>query len=184
MITFKNYLNESTLTIYHGDNFGLVNVNQNYARMYGKSSNVQEGIGIYFSNSLDVAKGYGSKLVETTVNTSNLLPSRAIVADKITLNTVVNLLKEIANAYDEFWLLFTDYGYEVSNNSDITNKMYIDLAKLMSDNEIRNFQIELVQASDIEIFVNAWLKIVKKHGTYNKELGFYALMKSNPIKTI
>jgi transcriptional regulator of met regulon len=110
------------------------------------------------------------------VDTSKLLPSRADVSNKIPLPKVVTLLKEIANNYDDFWMMFTDYGFEVENNKNITDKMYLNIANTMSDNEIRNFQIELVQASNIKVFVEAWLKVVKKYGTYNKELGFYALM--------
>jgi hypothetical protein len=182
MTTFKKFLEniqESSLEIYHGDSFGLTQINNNYSRMYGKDSNVQEGIGIYFSKSLDVAQGYGKKVVKTTVDVIKLLPSRADVSSKIPLPKVVMLLKEIANSYNEFWMMFTDYGFEVESNKEITDKMYSSIAKTMSNNEIRNFQIELVQASNTQVFVDAWLKVIKKYGTYNKELGFYALMYNN-----
>jgi hypothetical protein len=48
---------------------------------------------------------------------------------------------------------------------------------MLMSNEVRNFQIELVQNTNVEVFVKAWLKTIPYNGTYNEQLKIYAIMK-------
>jgi hypothetical protein len=177
-MNFKEFLIESEPKIvYHGDNFGLTNINSNYDRMFSKDTNVQEGIGIYFANDLKVAEGYGSKVVQTKINITKLIPSRGDISKYITKANTIKFFTELNKNTEDFWYLLTNYGMEVQGKEDVSINQLGKLYDMMKSEEVRNFQIEVLQACvDTEVFVKAWLKNIKKYGTYNSELGFYALM--------
>ena len=180
MIRFEEFVESTSVVAYHGDNFGLTEVNGNYSRMYSKNSNVQEGIGIYFSTNRETAKGYGSKVAKTTINTNKLLPSRSPIGRVVNKVAGINLLKELNKNSEEFWMILTDYGYEVEDSKEATRYLPM-LWEQIKEEQVRNVQIELLQAckEDTKLFVEAWLKTTRKYGTYNKDIQFYALMKND-----
>lgn len=185
MLNFKEFIIESIpKVVYHGDNFGLNSINNNYDRMFSKDSNVQEGIGIYFANDLKVAEGYGSKVVQTKVNITKLVPSRGDVSKYITKTQAMGMFKDINKASEDFWYIFTDYDMEVESAKEVNSSNYSKLYDMMKDSEVRNFQIEILEATkDTKLFVDAWLKNTKKYGTFNEDLGFYALMYNDDTVT-
>jgi hypothetical protein len=69
-----------------------------------------------------------------------------------------------------------DYGFEIDNNREL-GPYYNRFADMLMSNEVRNFQIELVQNTNVEVFVKAWLKTIPYNGTYNEQLKIYAIMK-------
>ena len=176
MKTFNDFINESKIKLYHGDNFGLKEVNGNYSRM--NSGNNQEGIGIYFSTDKNVADSYGKFIYEITIDNTKLLKSRESWKKQLSINYLEKLLKELLKTDNkgELWYLFTDYGYDIDNNKDAI-KYCVQVANDMCDNEVRNIQIELCNQVGVEVFVKAWLKTIPYIGTYNKENKFYAIMK-------
>lgn len=177
MKTFEQFINEAKITVYHGGNVEIINIDNNYHFMYHKEANVQEGVGIYFTPDVDVAKQYGKIISTIKIDSTKFLPSRETVSVLLSKTQVINLLKEIAKNYDELWMMATDYGFEVNSNKELV-KHYDAFAKMIMNNEIRNFQIELVQNTNIEVFAKAWQKVIPFNGTYNKELQFYAIIKN------
>ena len=170
-------LNEVQNTVlYHGDNFGTVSLNPKLM-MHGDSNN-QEGIGIYFSPDKSVAEGYGSKIskIELTPDQmKRIRNARDIAEDIISQESGLKLLKQL-NTHEEFWYLLTDYGIEVMEQDDVEEHHLLQLFNMMAREEIRNFQIELAEASDIQLFVNAWNTHIGIVGLYEEVSKFYSII--------
>ncbi len=174
---FKEYLkqdlkdlNESTLTIYHGDNHETKKIDPKLMM----NGNVQEGIGIYFGN-LVVAKSYGKDIVQAEVNQKDFKPSRGTV--KRNLKLAYNILRDLWHIDPEsMYYLITDW-VEIVEIEDITHDDIRLLAQKMGSDEVRNFQITLAEAFGVENFVKIWNKVYPKNtGTYDKDTGFYAII--------
>lgn len=181
------------ITIYHGDNYGTTDINSNYKNMFNKNTNVQEGIGVYFSKDIEVAKGYGSHIISTVINTSKLLPSRDSIGSYISNSTLSKFISELNKSIPEFYLIFTDYGIEVESSAEVNINHINKLVAMMNTSEVRNFQIEIIEACNRgvsncinnKIFVDTWLKHIKYYGTINEQLEFIALMHTdNEVKLI
>jgi len=164
-----------SITVYHGDDYNTKQINGNYARMYSASSNVQEGIGIYFTPDIEVAQSYGKNISSTVVDMDDILPARGIVSDHIPHDRMVALLTDLNNNNEDFWYMISDY-MGVTERDEVDEYHIEGLAETVSNQEIRNTQIELLEASDVTTFVKAWLKHIKKYGTFEKESKFFALM--------
>lgn len=145
--------------------------------MMQDSSNVQEGIGIYFG-SLETAKAYGSDIVYLEVDHSTFYNSRDFVEDIRSLNSkVIKILMELYKVDNEaMYYLISDY-MEIYEVGDVEDHHIETLATYLSADEVRNFQVSLAQAFGVEKFVKVWNKVLpKNNGTYNKSDEFYAVI--------
>lgn len=159
---------ESRLTIYHGDNHGLNAINGNYKVMNLEGSNQQEGPGIYFAVHKSTALGYGDKVVETTVNPKKFLPSREYVEDHLSVEVVGKILKEMYKEDEDLWYLLTDYGVYVTEPEEVEEHHWDELAEMLMNEQIRNFLITLVDASNTKTAVSNFVKYSGYWGTYMK----------------
>ena len=179
------HLNESKITLYHGDNHGTRFINPK--RMMTDNSNNQEGVGIYFSPDIEVAKSYGKFIVSCEVNPDSFVEARKTVRQT---RKIKNKLSKMFKAFHKIdpegiWYMMTDYGIDLSEPEDIKSYHFDDLVQLMLDEEIRNLQITLVEYYDVETFVKVWNSIYTDiTGTYNKELDFYAITKKVKLTQI
>lgn len=164
MKSFRDYLNESKLRIYHGDNYGTTKLDTKLMN----NGNNQEGIGIYFSDVLQTAKSYGKDVVYLEINQKNYIPSRDLVKNQLKKSDLIKLLTALYDSDNEaFYYFISDYieVHEVSDVNDVHIRKMVDI---LSNEQIRNFQIELANNFGVAVFVNAWNKIFKNiHGTYN-----------------
>jgi len=170
-------IQESSLTtIYHGDNFGTRRLEPN--RM--NSGNNQEGIGVYFTKDISVARDYGSKVVSLDIDQSKFLPSREHLGYFLQENEVVKFLSILIEESEDFWYLLSDYGIEVSEPEEVETYHLRQLYAMMKDGQIRNFQTEIAdQLDDMDLFLKAWKECFKWQGTYNEDLGWYAVIWSD-----
>jgi len=169
------------LRVYHGDNYGTSRININ--RMLVDNSNNQEGVGIYFG-SLDVAKTYGKDIIFADINLDRFVDSRTSIIDVININTIIKILQALWKSDPEaMWYYMTDFGLEIPEVFDIKPKHLRFLAKALEAQEVRNFQIELVQIFDLHTFVNAWNHYTDIDGTHsfvsNDDVGFFAIINPN-----
>lgn len=78
----KNFVNESQssriITAYHGSNFD--NITSLNADFMG-SGNDQYGPGMYFSSSIDLARGYGKYIYTAELNLKRVVPSNQILSN-------------------------------------------------------------------------------------------------------
>ena len=165
------------VTLFHGDNVGTTNLSPEW--MLHGSSNNQEGVGIYFSPDIDVAKSYGSKISKLELSGSDLehiVDARSIAADIISTNSAVSMLSQLNSQDDEFWYLLTDYGIEVSNQEDVDTSHLSHLYSMMKETEIRNFQIELCEATNVNLFVPAWNSNIGIYGLFESVSNFYSII--------
>lgn len=181
----NEFLNENNniITVYHGDNYGTSKLQPS---LMNNGTN-QEGIGIYFSNSIETAQSYGKYIIKTTINLNKFINSRKQVS-KLGLNNIKPLLHFLWEHNPEDMFYYISDWMEVIEPSDVTAEhINILSSKLLSD-EIRNFQITLAQTFGVEIFVHAWNKFIKFDGTYidhvNSELWFAIINTSIPVYPI
>lgn len=171
----ETLLEGKKVTIYHGDNHKTTKLLPKF--MMQDSSNVQEGIGIYFG-SLEVAKTYGNDIVTLEVDKSTFYNSQDFVEDIKSLNSnVTKILKELSKVDKEaMFYLISDY-IEIYEVGDVEDYHMEELASYLAADEVRNFQIGLAQAFGVEKFVKVWNKILpKNNGTFHKPSGFYAVI--------
>lgn len=189
---FKDFISEGKLElIYHGDNYATKKLIPKL--MLQDSSNAQEGVGIYFSNLIKTAENYGKDIISIEVDTKKLVPSRGYTEDYITKTKIIKLLKEIKKGMDrndpeEFYYFITDY-VEVYEPEDVDDSHLAELARMLGNDQVRNFQITLAELAGVEDFVDVWNKIIKIDGTYDKvssEETWYAIInpkyKVNKVK--
>jgi hypothetical protein len=163
------------LTLYHGDDFGTTRIEP---KLMFHGGNNQEGVGIYFSPDIKAAKGYGSKIIKlvlTKAQRKRIVPARDSTADHISPKAGFNLLKYIHQNDDEFWYLISNY-MEVTEPEDVNAFHLRQLFKMMAPSEIRNFQIEVCQGTNVELFVKAWNATVPINGLHEIGSDFYSII--------
>jgi len=176
---FRDILEAKTITIYHGDNYGTKKLEPKY--MFQENSNNQEGVGIYFGN-IETAKSYGKNIVSTEINPKNFVNSREPISKVVSDSVLRKFLKEISKLdIEEFYYLITDYGIEVKEPEDVTDKHITEFVQYIKNEEVRNFQITFCENFGVIDFVNLWNKIIKIHGTYFKQPSdtWYAIINTN-----
>lgn len=177
LIEAKKPFKSEIVTVYHGDDYGLDHINGNYNLMNQKTSNLQEGVGIYFAIDKEVTKAYGKHVVATQVDKSKFLPSRDNLSKYATATQLAKVIWDCFTANEEEMYYHISNYVMVMEPSDVTKQDCYTVASSMIDGEVRNVQIELIeQCGDNEVFVKSWLKHIKYYGTYNEELGFFAIM--------
>jgi len=153
------------LILYHGDNHKTNSINP----LLMNNGFNQEGIGIYFSPDIKLAESYGKDIIKIEVNKKDFLPSRGIIGDYVSKTNLINFLKE-----GGFKDLSTDYGLEYLDY----NKFY----DLIKEEQIRNFQITIVEEIGVNKFLNLWKKHIKKQGLYDKNI--YSVLYGKIIKDL
>ena len=150
------------ITVYHGDNFGTDHLNPKLMN----NGNNQEGIGIYFSDSLSTAKSYGKNIIKATINKSKLINARKTI-ENIHNKGIINILKDMYKVdIESMFYLVTDYGVYLEEPEDLTLDNIEELYNLMIDEEIRNFQITMAETFNVIDFVKSWNKHTDIDGTY------------------
>lgn len=167
---------EDAKTLYHGDDFGTTRLEPRW--MIHDVSNNLEGVGIYFSPDINVAKSYGSKIISINASGLSIANSRQSVDSIVPDKKAIDFLQHLNRTNEDFWYLITDYGIEVSDQSDVEMYHLQALHDMMKPEEMRNWQIELAQVTDIETFVPGWNKYIGIDGMYNPENSIYTI--SNP----
>lgn len=165
MINFKDFLNESKVQVFHGDNHKTKKINPSLMN----NGNNQEGIGIYFGNQIEIAQSYGKDIVSAEIDTKNFIDSRALL-NKISKSKVIKLLTELQKIdEEEFYYLTTDYGVEVMEPEDVDSSVILDLWNLIKSEQVRNFQVDMAQKFGTENFVRLWNEIIKIDGTFHPQ---------------
>lgn len=162
--------------LYHGDNFGTTKLDPKW--MMHDESNNQEGIGIYFSPDINVAKSYGNKISKISADNLRIVNSRMPVKNAIKTKDAVNLLKYIFDNDEDFWYKISDY-IEVTGPEDVDDYHFQTLYKMMKDQEIRNWQSEIAMATDITVFVTGWNKYIPIDGLYEEQTKHHSIINTN-----
>lgn len=158
----------TSLTLYHGDDYGTVGKLTPTYMLHGNSNN-QEGVGIYFSPNIEVAESYGSKISMIQLSTAQLKRvknSRTDTYKIIPAAAAVNMLTKINQNDPDFWYMLTDYNIDVSNQEEVKPHHLLKLFNLMKPVQIRNFQSELCMRTTVDIFVEAWNNSINIIGLY------------------
>jgi len=163
---FKEFINESTVITYHGDDF---NTKKLEAKLMNNGNN-QEGIGIYFG-SLATAETYGKDIIKAEINPKNYIDSRKNINKYLTIRQIIKILKDMYKVDEEtMYYMITDWGVEISEPEDIMEEHIEFLADKMQNEEVRNFQITMAQEFNVIDFVESWNKHCKNiHGTFQKQ---------------
>jgi len=175
-MNFKNFLNESKITVYHGSNQPFNKIDARY--FFLDSANAQEGVGMYFGD-LKTAETYGVYIKKITLNSNNFIESRKLVGvlPKPSVLKFLKKLLELDPTAMFYWV--TDYGIYAEEPEDLESYMIDELYNYLKDQEIRNFQIEAAQNFSGEHVVEAWNNSFKIHGLKNTQLGFYIVINTN-----
>lgn len=176
----QNQLNESQgIVIFHGDNY---NTSRLDPRLMNNGNN-QEGIGIYFSDELSTAKAYGKHVVKATVNPRKLIPARQPMSSFIPHRTIVNILKDMMKFDREaMFYMATDYGAYLTEPEELEEYHLDEVASMMGDEEVRNFQTTIAQVFDVVPFVKSWNRHTRIDGTFhnhNHNERWYAIINPN-----
>jgi hypothetical protein len=102
--------------------------------------------------------------------------SRDLVADVISRAAGTKLIHHLSKTSEDFWYLLTDYGIELAEPTDMMDYHVAELFDMMKMNEIRNWQLELALASNVNAFVAGWNKFIKIDGIYETDTKFYAII--------
>jgi hypothetical protein len=163
------------ITLFHGDDFGTTKLDP---KLMFHGGNNQEGVGIYFASDITVTKTYGSKItkLELTVDQlQRIVPARDHAEDHISSDAGFNLLNYINQNDDNFWYMISDY-VEVTGPEDVEEFHLRQTFEMMSREEIRNFQIEVCQATNVPLFVKAWNASTGIYGLFEKESQIYSII--------
>ena len=176
-----NELYETTIKgrviLYHGDNHGTI---ETKAELMNNGNN-QEGIGIYFSPDINVAKHYGKKIVKVQIKKELFVESRSYVKDNKEIYDKLEqfLVKLFPYEKEAFFYEYTNYFSDVTDPDKITAEHIKHLADMYVNEEIRNLQINLTEIVGVENFVKEWNKLYKNiYGTYDNGTEFYAIIKT------
>jgi len=166
LINFKEYINESTVITYHGDDYGTKKLE---AKLMNNGNN-QEGIGIYFG-SLETAETYGKNIIKAEINPKNYIDSRKDIGKYLKINQIMSILTDLWKSDEEsMYYMITDWGVEISEPEDIEPEHINYLAGKMQNDEVRNFQTTLAMQFDVVDFVDSWNKHCKNiHGTFQEQ---------------
>ena len=168
-----NQLTETNDILYHGDDYGTTALNPQWM-MHGTSNN-QEGVGIYFSPDIEVAKSYGSKISSISATGLRIANSRSPLRKAIPKKSAIQLMIYLNEVNDEFWYKVSDY-VEVTGPEDINEYHFRQLYDMMQQQEIRDWQIEMAQASSTIDLVEGWNKFIPLDGLYESDSQFYAII--------
>ena len=174
---YENILHESSMiNVYHGDDYGTTEI---IPRNMWLGGNSQEGIGIYFG-SMETAEQYGKYITMAKIDPRKYPNSRVIASDILNINKTAKFLKILwKNDEESMYYYITDYMY-IPEIKDIKDYHMKEFASLLLNNELRNFQIELVERMGIDIFVDTWNKIFPDiHGTYEPVAHFFAILNTD-----
>lgn len=190
------YLQESLLSesimikVYHGDNYGLKDINNNYRAMFLENSNQQEGPGIYFSDNINTAKDYGKYVVSTIVDKNKLIPSREPLIDYVDPEPVIQVLYDLSReCLEDVFYFISDYS-EVSTPEELNRRHFEEAVELLLDDQARNVLTTLGElCTNKKLFVDSWVEHTGIYGTYDKQHNdetWYALLHNDapvvPIK--
>ena len=178
------------ITLYHGDKYQTKSI-ENSLMFNG---NNQEGVGIYFG-SKEIAESYGFNIVSIDIDKTKFVASRESMADEVADTEeecgekVYSLLLNLHNRDKEnikMYQLLNDYGLELSHPSEVNESLLYSLSEILIDEEVRNFQILMVEMYGVEKFAEAWKETFPDIvGTYSKETGFYAVLDNSiPVTQI
>jgi len=173
--------NDSNDILYHGDNIGTTKLQAQWM-LHGESNN-QEGVGIYFSPDIEIAYSYGDKVSSISKTGLKIVNSRRPVDKVINDRTAIKLLQYLNIHDSDFWYMLTDYGIEVSSQNQVQTSHLTQLHNMMKQEEIRNWQIELTQATDVITVVNGWNQIIKIDALFETDTQFYAVINTNIVAT-
>jgi len=168
--------------VFHGDNHGTTKILSKNMNLGGFNL---LGIGIYFG-SLDTAMKYGKHVVSTYIDKTKFKPATDSVNDVIGTAQIIKILRSLLE-HDptEFYYWATDYVF-VEDDIDSLRRNVVNIAKMVRDGEVRNFQIELCESFGVDALVKAWNKHTDVHGFYdvsaNKRSGFYTIIKTDFYK--
>jgi len=171
-----NQLTESNKILYHGDDYGTTALNPQW--MMHRESNNQEGIGIYFSPDINIAKSYGNKISKIDADGLRIVNSRMPVENVINERDAINLLKYIFENDEDFWYKISDY-IEVTGPEDVSDYHFQELFQMMEGQEIRNWQSEIAMATDITVFVTGWNKFIPIDGLYEQRTKHHSIINTN-----
>lgn len=165
------------MTLFHGDDFGTTFLDPKW--MLHSGSRNQEGVGIYFSPDVEVALQYGEKVSYIELSSeqrAKIVDSRAHLLDVLDSETCVGIFKALMDHSENFWYIFSDYGIEVAEPTDVDDWTFASLYEAMLYEEVRNFQITLCEYAGVESFVRAWNETTNIIGTHEKTSNFYAII--------
>jgi hypothetical protein len=178
-----NQLTESNEVLYHGDDYGTTALTPQWMmhgeRFTNKRSNNQEGVGIYFTPEIEVAKTYGSKISQISTEGLKVVNSRMSVKNAVKKSDALKLLNYLNENNENFWYLITDYNIEITGPEDVEPYHLQMLFNAMKDQEIRNWQIELADASSVIDLVTGWNKFIPIDGLYESVSKFYSIINTN-----
>lgn len=170
ILTFKEFLerprelNESTITIYHGDDHGTKRLNPKLMN----HGNVQEGIGIYFQDFASTARDYGKDIVSIEVNTDRLIPQREEVRKHLNPRGLEKMFNVFRKSNPEEFFYFVSDWIEVQEPDDVTSQHVREMVRNIGQEEVRNFQTQMADSYGVELFVKTWLECFPKiDGTYH-----------------
>jgi hypothetical protein len=176
--TFREFIledNASLKTIYHGDNFKTTKLEPKLMN----NGNNEEGIGIYFGD-LKTAESYGKDIISIDINPKKFIPSRGDMGKYISPTIMLKIIKELNKVSSEgIWYMLTDYGMDIQKPEDVKDVHLKQLSNMMKDSQVRNFQIEFTQRTNVEDFVRIWNECTNIDGTFEASRGFYAVINPN-----
>lgn len=177
----------TSLTLYHGDEFGTVGNLLTTYMLHGSSNN-QEGVGIYFNPDIEVAESYGSKISMIKLSASQrkrVKQSRSSTYKTVSVAAAVNMLSEINQNDPDFWYKLTDYSIDVSSQDEVESYHLQRLFNMMKVVELRNFQSEICMATSVDVFVNAWNNHINIIGLYEPVTQHYSIISTGiPAKPV
>lgn len=162
--------------LYHGDDYGTTALNAKW--MLHDESNNQEGVGIYFSPDINVAKSYGNKISKISADNLRIVNSRLPFNKAIKKQDAVNLMKYIFNNDEDFWYKISDY-IEVTGPEDVEDYHFEMLYDTMKGQEIRNWQSEIAMATNITNFVTGWNKFIPIDGLYETRTRHHSIINTS-----
>lgn len=164
-------------TIYHGDDFGTTRLEPKW--MLHNQSNNLEGVGIYFSPDIEVAKNYGDKICSIRTLGLKIVESRQPVGDVIHDDEAIEFYMKLSTNDESFWYMISDYTY-ISGPEDVDESACDETWQIMKAEQIRNWQIEMAQACDtIENFVHIWNDTLPIDGLYETANQFYCIIETD-----
>ncbi|MCK5015585.1 MAG: hypothetical protein KAS32_00820 [Candidatus Peribacteraceae bacterium] len=167
----KRHINEAKKrTVYHGDDYNTTKINP---KMMG-GGNSQVGVGIYFGTE-KIANFYGKNIVSIDIDPKDFRDGMADIDTMLNTSTAVKIITYLHKKDPDFWYIFSDY-VGVASPEEVENYHFEELWDMMKVTEARNFQIELMQASNAKVFVEAWNKYTKIHGLYEKSTDFWSVI--------
>jgi hypothetical protein len=172
---------EQSNIVYHGDNIGTTALEAKWM-MHGESNN-QEGVGIYFTPDIKVATNYGPKVSVIDLSGLTIENSRSSVDEIINDENAIALITYLSQNNENFWYKFSDYGIEVAEPEDVEEYHSEELYHHMRTQMVRDWQIELTQASDVITFVTGWNKFIPIDGLFERESMFYAIINTDIVAT-